>query len=593
MKKLLVALVLLLFPALAQAQCNGVFPNNTACGNVTGSNNPPRPIPLSSFPSTGAGGTNGQVQYNNSGALGGFTFSGDLTVVPSTGISTLKNTGPGATGPIGSTTTTPVITIDAQGRVTALTSATIAGGTTAILQSRTAAQALNLSTFTSVETLGYAAGGDGGGARFKNVGSAPFVEQSVQTCGSIVGGSGYSGGPFRAVPLSGSATGFNANATVTLSGTNVSTVVISNWGGNKYVTGDVLTANNTFLGGSGSGFQCTVTANAALGSFVDSVGTHFQIITDPSGTNNVTQFGVKMDYLGNDATATDNTASLFNALQYAGNVITTQSVDGGGAAGQKLIAPPGSALICPTTKPFQVPFGAKFEGANIWATTFKLCDSFSIGGQEIFDLCDPQSHLACFGTQMANMTLYANGTPAANSNIPFVYSNNIQQVNALYRVAIYSGLRNCIVLNTGWGGAATVSIEQIECTPWPTGTNPGIEISGYGSTIIKLKDINVETGGSGFPTGIQITTGGFVDIDGFHTEGIVTGIFSNQTSSSSSSLRIHNATGGSGCTNLYLKQTGSVVGSIVGTSQSNGCTNTINNGGSLTVGPVLNDTTAF
>lgn len=38
---------------------------------------------------------------------------------------TLIATGPGATGPIGSTTTTPVITIDAEGRVTALTSATI------------------------------------------------------------------------------------------------------------------------------------------------------------------------------------------------------------------------------------------------------------------------------------------------------------------------------------------------------------------------------------------------------------------------------------------------------------------------------------
>lgn len=38
---------------------------------------------------------------------------------------TLKNTGPGATGPLGSASVAPVVTIDAQGRVTALTSATI------------------------------------------------------------------------------------------------------------------------------------------------------------------------------------------------------------------------------------------------------------------------------------------------------------------------------------------------------------------------------------------------------------------------------------------------------------------------------------
>lgn len=50
--------------------------------------------------------------------------SGDLT--GSYPGPTLAAAGPGATGPIGSTTTTPVVTIDAKGRVTALTTATIA-----------------------------------------------------------------------------------------------------------------------------------------------------------------------------------------------------------------------------------------------------------------------------------------------------------------------------------------------------------------------------------------------------------------------------------------------------------------------------------
>lgn len=53
----------------------------------------------------------------------------DTLQVKAGGIDTtqLANAGPGATGPIGSTTDAPVITIDAKGRVTALTSATIAG----------------------------------------------------------------------------------------------------------------------------------------------------------------------------------------------------------------------------------------------------------------------------------------------------------------------------------------------------------------------------------------------------------------------------------------------------------------------------------
>jgi hypothetical protein len=61
------------------------------------------------------------ISGSPSGAAGG-----DLTgTYPNP---TLAAAGPGATGPIGSSTVAPVITIDAKGRVTALTSATIAGG---------------------------------------------------------------------------------------------------------------------------------------------------------------------------------------------------------------------------------------------------------------------------------------------------------------------------------------------------------------------------------------------------------------------------------------------------------------------------------
>ena len=55
-------------------------------------------------------------------------LTGDITTVEGALATTLVNTGPGATGPIGSATVAPVITIDAKGRVTALTSATITAG---------------------------------------------------------------------------------------------------------------------------------------------------------------------------------------------------------------------------------------------------------------------------------------------------------------------------------------------------------------------------------------------------------------------------------------------------------------------------------
>lgn len=87
MKRLLLALTLLLLPSLAMAQCNGVFPNNTLCGNVSGAGNLPRPVPnnvLTGVP----GGTNGQIQYNNNGVFGGATFTSLFTAACSLSPST-------------------------------------------------------------------------------------------------------------------------------------------------------------------------------------------------------------------------------------------------------------------------------------------------------------------------------------------------------------------------------------------------------------------------------------------------------------------------------------------------------------------------
>lgn len=74
MRKLLLVLSLLLVPSLAFAQCNGVFPNNTICGNISGAGNIPGPVANSAL--TGVpGGISPQIQYNNSGVFGGLTDS--------------------------------------------------------------------------------------------------------------------------------------------------------------------------------------------------------------------------------------------------------------------------------------------------------------------------------------------------------------------------------------------------------------------------------------------------------------------------------------------------------------------------------------
>lgn len=75
MKKILLALALVLVPGFASAQCSGVFPVNTVCGATTQA--PPKPIPFTNFPaglvvgtSPITNGTNQYLLYNNNGILG-------------------------------------------------------------------------------------------------------------------------------------------------------------------------------------------------------------------------------------------------------------------------------------------------------------------------------------------------------------------------------------------------------------------------------------------------------------------------------------------------------------------------------------------
>lgn len=78
----------------------------------------------------------------------------------------------------------------------------------------------------------------------------------INTLTNLIGGSGYPNAVYTNVPLSGGI-GFQAKATVTVSGNTVTTVVITDVGVN-YAIGDTLSASNTNLGGSGSGFSIDV-----------------------------------------------------------------------------------------------------------------------------------------------------------------------------------------------------------------------------------------------------------------------------------------------------------------------------------------------
>lgn len=82
---------------------------------------------------------------------------------------------------------------------------------------------------------------------------------SIRTLGTIVGGSGYVNGTYYNVPSINNSNYAGAGATfnVTVAGTIVTGVTLVQ-GGKGYNIDDVITVNNSYLGGSGSGFTVRV-----------------------------------------------------------------------------------------------------------------------------------------------------------------------------------------------------------------------------------------------------------------------------------------------------------------------------------------------
>ncbi|WP_439392318.1 hypothetical protein ACRQ5Q_22235 [Bradyrhizobium sp. PMVTL-01] len=561
----------------------------------------------------GAGGANGQIQYNNGGAFGGFTASGDATINTSTGAVTIQPNAVTSAKIAANAATNAKIQAGAantiKGSLDGATTSDLAiascsaiyqftqwvsgsgwqCGLTPVLPSRAVAATLNLSAFSSVVTLGYAQPGDGGGAQFTKLSSGNFVDSFIPTGtggGSITNaGTTCTNGTYLGVSLTGGH-GTNVQATIVVSGTVVTSVTVTGTGGNAYQVNDVLAVAASTLG-TCTGFAWTVgSVTTPTGSFTDSGSNKWQIIADSTGRNNIKQFGAACNWTktGGDAGATNDTMTVQNALNY-GSAILSPTVDAGGLAGRPIVIPNCYTLL----SAHQVPFGVTFEGVGRYSSGVKIADSLS-ASSHFMTLCDPTTHLACFGTRVQDMMIFP-GSGAANNNIAAIYSNSVQQQNAVSRVLIFPGPRVCIYWDTGFGGAALVGTYDTDCNPFNTSANAGI-IPGYTAAVQSFRDMVVETNGltgNGFL--IASTAGGVINIDGLHTEGISTPIFYNVTSAAPL-IHIENATGGNTCVSFVVRQGGSVANRIkFGSFLANGCTNAYNNAGTLVTGDLNADVT--
>ena len=446
------------------------------------------------------------------------------------------------------------------------------GSASPVLASRTYAITQDLSAFDAIRTLGYASAGDGGGATFVKISAAAGLKDTYVTSITVDdGGTSCTDGTYRA-RTSASATGAYLQGTVTVSGGVATGWAITNHGGNGYLAGQSLTAFPSITG-------CSVQPTFSVGgistptaSFVDAGGNTWQYITDEGGFTNVKQFGAVSNGSTNDYQA------VRNALSFAGRAIGNSPDGAGGTIGRTVLLPQGITLICGGTATLQIPYGVHFRGQGAWASDLRACDSMT-NSVYVITIGDPDAQISTFGSLVSDMTISQAGTPSANANIAMVFSNAVQQFDALQRVAIYAVNRSCVRYDTGYGGAAYFGMNNVECVI--AGTNPGINFSNLGTVLLGVKDSHVEAGSSGITANAVQVTGGFLAVENFHTENISTGVFVQiPTSNANGIVAIKNISGGSNCTNLITRQGGSASSSVIVTSAApNGCTNTVNNGG--------------
>lgn len=218
MRKLLLALALSLIGTAAWAQnpqCPTRPPSDAsnACASTQfvatavagGTTTPP-------------GGTSGQVQYNNAGAFGGFTFSGDITVVSSTGVATLVTVNSNV-GTFGNATNVGQYTVNAKGLITAASNVPITFPVTSVF-GRTGTVVATSGDYTTAQlTTGTS-------------GSSPSTGQLGETITNL-GSSGVSIGNGTVVTLATvtlSAGDWNCYSTSTITYTSATGVTTDNMG---------------------------------------------------------------------------------------------------------------------------------------------------------------------------------------------------------------------------------------------------------------------------------------------------------------------------------------------------------------------------
>ncbi|MCK1672792.1 hypothetical protein [Bradyrhizobium sp. 150] len=350
---------------------------------------------------------------------------------------------PTTSGTVPSTATSPILLDAVTGAISCPTCATSTAAASPIVASRALAQTLNLSSFAGLVTAGYTTAGDGGGATFKNVGSAPFRDSQVNSVTISGAGTGCTPGTYYGYsPTGGLGSGLEGIVTIGVGGT-MTAFTSTGTGGGGYGVGNVLTFTAPSPAVPGCSVQPSLTVagvTSPLASFSDAVGNHWQIVPSAgSGDINIRQFGAVQNYVRatGDAGATNDGGPIQACLRFAS--VGSWFQDAGGYGGGVCVVPSGASLVC---NGLTVPAYVTLRGTTRGGSVLKQCDSDNVSSTNFITLGDPQNHHNAFDAILKDLVLFGGGSTPGTAFM--VYSNSTQSAYTLDNVAIYSVSRGCI-----------------------------------------------------------------------------------------------------------------------------------------------------
>jgi hypothetical protein len=278
----------------------------------------PPPIPQAGAATNSGGtpgGTSGQLQYNNSGAFGGVTVSGDGTLNTSTGALTVTKTGGTAFGALA--TVTP-----GTGVATALTDATgSAGG------------------FPVLATGGYLAA-----AQF------PAMTGDVtNTAGALATTVGSIGG--KSVTLGAGLTTTGAGAATLAFGASTqtytfpsATATLAQLGAQTFTGAQTFPASGIILDGSSTGATTLTSANASATNYTLTLPAANDTVVTLAATQTLTNKSIAATQLTGALQAAQEPAHTGDMTNSAGSLATTVLSTNGTAFGALATATPGAGV---------------------------------------------------------------------------------------------------------------------------------------------------------------------------------------------------------------------------------------------------------